>query len=79
MGISIEQYRARIGTQLYTNEKISDLYKDIPIACNPVWIVVCTYLPTYQQLHVISCQPTFVKGVMVCTNISMRCMSIVTC
>ena len=34
MGISIEQYASIVPVlaQLYTNEKISDLYKDIPIA-----------------------------------------------
>jgi hypothetical protein len=37
MGISIEQYASTVSclhwnTQLYTNEKLPDLYKDIPIA-----------------------------------------------
>jgi hypothetical protein len=47
-------------TQLYTNEKLSDLYKDIPIATQ------CGFLSAHSNLpEVTCCQPTFIKGMTV--------------
>jgi hypothetical protein len=46
-------------TQLYTNEKLSDLYEDIPIATQWYSVDCCLHILTYKQLHdVITCQPT---------------------
>jgi hypothetical protein len=56
-------------TQLYTKEKLSDLYKDIPIATQCGFFL---HIVTYQQLHVLTCQSTFVKGMTVCKNMSLR-------
>jgi hypothetical protein len=66
----------RMNPLLEHKEKLSDLYKDIPIEtqCG----LLSAHIVTYQQLHVLTCQPTFVNGMTVCKNISLRCMSIVS-